>query len=527
MTVHYGSENSVNVINVKTRFGAKGDGVTDDTAAIQAAIDASSTAGGGTVFFPDGTYLCGQLTIGNNVRLQGSPLTQILASSASVMVIVSGNNIEITSIDFNGDDTATGGIHLAVDSVRCSLTRNIIRNITASGQTVDGIFFQDGCDNLTIRENYIHDIYTGDGQPSRAIRGADTVDPPVNVRIIGNEIDNIYPVNDADGIVIQNWSGNCNILISNNTLSRCAKRGVKIQSPGVLVTSNVITMSNVGGGADPYCGIWLGASNTSACSNLISGPCTFAAIGLGNTSGTVNTVASSNMINFGSHANASCDGLKTDSGAVTGLVIVANSIAGTHRYGVNLAHACEGSVINGNVSVGASASPYMLAGAPTSTAIVGNAAIDYGHYLAHDNNTGTAIKTTIAGNASDAGGFGIVSATLLVDSQAFANGTSSTTFANTVFIAPYSLTVNSATPSVYGQRRAKTVNSSGTTITAINDGVAGQELDLIITDANTTIQHNSTIKLNGGVNFVPGASGGALRLINDDGVWKETGRAAF
>jgi len=38
--------------NVKT-FGAKGDGVADDTAAIQAAIDGTST---GILFFPKGTY---------------------------------------------------------------------------------------------------------------------------------------------------------------------------------------------------------------------------------------------------------------------------------------------------------------------------------------------------------------------------------------------------------------------------------------------------------------------------------------
>ena len=42
--------------NVKD-YGAKGDGVTVDTKGIDAAIDAASKAGGGTVFFPAGTYL--------------------------------------------------------------------------------------------------------------------------------------------------------------------------------------------------------------------------------------------------------------------------------------------------------------------------------------------------------------------------------------------------------------------------------------------------------------------------------------
>lgn len=48
-------------------FGAVGDGVTKDTAAIQAAIDAASSAGGGTVELPSGTYVSGSIWLKSNV----------------------------------------------------------------------------------------------------------------------------------------------------------------------------------------------------------------------------------------------------------------------------------------------------------------------------------------------------------------------------------------------------------------------------------------------------------------------------
>lgn len=42
--------------NVKD-FGAKGDGVTDDTAAIEAALAAAAAQGGGTIYLDAGTYI--------------------------------------------------------------------------------------------------------------------------------------------------------------------------------------------------------------------------------------------------------------------------------------------------------------------------------------------------------------------------------------------------------------------------------------------------------------------------------------
>lgn len=49
------------------KFGAVGDGLAKDTAAIQAAIDAAEKAGGGEVYVPAGMYLTGSLYLKDNV----------------------------------------------------------------------------------------------------------------------------------------------------------------------------------------------------------------------------------------------------------------------------------------------------------------------------------------------------------------------------------------------------------------------------------------------------------------------------
>jgi polygalacturonase len=66
--------------DVRSR-GAKGDGVADDTAAINGAIAAANRAGGGTVEFAAGTYLAGSIHLMSDVALHLGPGATILASS--------------------------------------------------------------------------------------------------------------------------------------------------------------------------------------------------------------------------------------------------------------------------------------------------------------------------------------------------------------------------------------------------------------------------------------------------------------
>ena len=61
-------------------FGAKGDGATKDTAAIQKALNTCTAAGGGTVLLPEGVFLTGSLVVGANTTLQLSSRANVLGS---------------------------------------------------------------------------------------------------------------------------------------------------------------------------------------------------------------------------------------------------------------------------------------------------------------------------------------------------------------------------------------------------------------------------------------------------------------
>lgn len=110
------------VVNVKD-FGAVGDGVHDDTVAIQAAISSLENSGG-TVFFPLGTYIVSSpinLVDGLSIFGSGMPQTNsntgsfLQASKAMTAIMQTTNtvsNLEIENLGFNGNSLANDNISI-------------------------------------------------------------------------------------------------------------------------------------------------------------------------------------------------------------------------------------------------------------------------------------------------------------------------------------------------------------------------------------------------------------------------------
>jgi polygalacturonase len=82
---------TLGIFDIRT-YGAVGDGKTVDTPAINKAIEAAAAAGGGTVLFPPGTWLCFSIRLKSHVALHLAQGATILAADSPLPNATTGYN---------------------------------------------------------------------------------------------------------------------------------------------------------------------------------------------------------------------------------------------------------------------------------------------------------------------------------------------------------------------------------------------------------------------------------------------------
>jgi parallel beta-helix repeat protein len=148
-------------------FGAVGDGVADDTAAIQAAINTNKE-----VFVPNGTYnLSASLTMTNSQQIRGESQTlAILKTIAAVnaITVADSSSCKISNLYINGNNIGLIGIKVGL-GITFSAFHTIefcyIYNFTSYGIHLNGTSYV-WVDSCFIRNNGGNGIYNNLGSPS-------------------------------------------------------------------------------------------------------------------------------------------------------------------------------------------------------------------------------------------------------------------------------------------------------------------------------------------------------------------------
>jgi parallel beta-helix repeat protein len=211
--------------NIKD-YGSVGDGIADDTSAIQAALNSGSKS----VYIPAGTYLITALTITSAMVVYGEGKLMRNAVASSPMINITTSNVEIDGLEFDGAGAGatidvSNSSEVAIQATGTDSTAQIT-NIKIRNNLIDGV---SGCgvrcafaNDCIIESNIIENCgYAG-------ILCLSLIDSVITKNRVNN-------INSASGAV--NWYG---IVL---TRDPAVTTTLSARSANCIITEN--TISNV------------------------------------------------------------------------------------------------------------------------------------------------------------------------------------------------------------------------------------------------------------------------------------------
>lgn len=486
--------------------GAALDGVTDDTAALQAAIDAVGS--GGNVVIPPGTLAFTTVTADNDIRFTGygtaSKLKQLASAATGAIILTNksrisfsdlyfdmtvagaadsmiyGTSVDDLSVDrcyFFGDDTVLDKLGGAVFVSGSGSDRLSVTNCTFINIAAENVRLQAN-NEIIVAYNTFRNIKKASGFSNRPI----IVGQSQRVVIIGNVINGVEAASTMYAIDVGNADNL--IVMGNNVYS--AAGGINLEN----INQRVVISGNV------FHGTYLSGMHGIQYNTDVDEP--------------EDVVITGNVIDGfddGIRGNQ-CDDMTVTGNVITNCFnrsIFNGTSQDTRRMLIT------GNRFASNGTGGGLAFDVIMTDAEDRGALIANNFFE---------ETGS-IRARLTGSATYPVQFRDninIGSGVLDTAGALARGNLGATTIGT-------FTDADATPSIAGRSRWLTANTGATTITAFDDGGNGTELLIVFGDANTTIAHGSNIKLSGSANYAPAAANSTLSLVMVGGVWVETGRS--
>ena len=219
-------------IDVK-KFGAKGDGITDDTAAIQACFTFLKTVGGGTLFLPKGVYtLVGDVVwnaLSNISFVSDGKESTILKITTGSLYIKSPTNVSFDGVTFSGNSLPVTQQTVWVSNYNgIAFKKCNFKNFGTNSGTKPGSC----CLHLLARD--VTDSFTAAGNSSDALIDGCTFE--------GGSRKTNFAVRVFTEFTVAETSTNTGVIITNSTVNEFNWNAVEIAGPN---TSNVIVSNCV------------------------------------------------------------------------------------------------------------------------------------------------------------------------------------------------------------------------------------------------------------------------------------------